>query len=146
MTNAARIRFAQAPEFCQKRGKVGSVRQCFHPELDALEVASFDRCVERSSADTEQVKCRQRRLQGTPPHREFLLQAQAIPRHRHPLRQNRQKFPRRNPPRGCYHLAQLSTGPRSPSFNRLPSSSAAMRSEMRSSRGSRRRAAMTRRK
>ena len=29
-----------------------------------------------------------------------------------PLRQNRQKFPRRNPPRGCYHLAQLMTGPR----------------------------------
>ena len=57
MTNAARIRFAQAPEFCQKRGKVGSVKQCFLPELDALEVASFDRCVERSSADTEQVKC-----------------------------------------------------------------------------------------
>jgi len=26
------------------------------------------------------------------PHREFLLQAQAIPRHRHSLRQNRQKF------------------------------------------------------
>jgi Transposase DDE domain len=53
------------------------------------------------------------RLQGTPPHREFLLQAQAISRHRHPLRQNRQKFPRCNPPRGCYHLAQLRTDPRS---------------------------------
>jgi transposase len=24
---------------------------------------------------------------------------------RHATRQNRQKFPRRNPPRGCYHLA-----------------------------------------
>jgi transposase len=29
----------------------------------------------------------------------------------HRLRQDRQKFPRRNPSRGCYHLAQLRTGP-----------------------------------
>jgi hypothetical protein len=57
VTDAVRIRFAQAPEPCQKRGKVGSVKQGLLAELDAFEVASFDRRVERSSADAEQVKC-----------------------------------------------------------------------------------------
>jgi len=42
---AVRIRVAQAPELCQKRGKVGSIKQCL-AELDAFEVTSFDRCVE----------------------------------------------------------------------------------------------------
>ena len=56
-TDAVRIRFAQAPELCQKRGKVGSVKQRLLAELDAFEVTSFDRGVERSSANTEQVKC-----------------------------------------------------------------------------------------
>lgn len=50
-------------------------------------------------------------VQGAPSHREFLLQAQAIPRHRYALRQNRQKFPRRHPSRSRHHLAQLRTGP-----------------------------------
>ena len=71
---------------------------------------------------------RQRDLQGPPSHRKLLLQAQAIPRHRHSLRQDRQQFPRRNPPRRRYHLAQLRTGPRStyenngykPDFDNLP--------------------------
>ena len=57
VTDPMRIRFAQAPELGQKRGKVGSVKQSLLAELDAFEVTSFDRCVERSSADTEQVKC-----------------------------------------------------------------------------------------
>jgi hypothetical protein len=57
VTNAVRIRFAQAPELCQKRGKVGCVKQRLLAELDAFEITSFYRCVERSSADTEQVKC-----------------------------------------------------------------------------------------
>ena len=56
-TNAVRLRFAQVPEPRQKRGKVGSVKQSLLAELDAFEVTSFDRCVKRSSADTEQVKC-----------------------------------------------------------------------------------------
>ena len=51
------IRFAQVPEPCQKRGKVGSVKQRLLAELDAFEVTSFDRCVQRSAADTEQLKC-----------------------------------------------------------------------------------------
>jgi hypothetical protein len=41
----------------QKRGKVGSVKQRLLAELNAFEVASFDRCVERSATDTEHVKC-----------------------------------------------------------------------------------------
>jgi hypothetical protein len=57
VTGAVRARFVQAPEPCQKRGKVGSVKQRLLAELDAFEVTSFDRCIERSSADTEQVKC-----------------------------------------------------------------------------------------
>jgi hypothetical protein len=57
MTDPVRIRFAQAPQHCQKRGKVGSVKQRLLAELNAFEVASFDRCVERSATDTEQVKC-----------------------------------------------------------------------------------------
>jgi hypothetical protein len=57
VTDAVRIRFAQVLELCQKRGKVGSVKQRLLAELDACEVTSFDRCVERSSANTEQVKC-----------------------------------------------------------------------------------------
>jgi len=52
-----RIRFAQASEPCKKRGKVGSVKQRLLAELNAFEVTSFDRCVERSATDTEQVKC-----------------------------------------------------------------------------------------
>jgi transposase len=54
---------------------------------------------------------RQRNLQGSPSHRKLLLQAQAIPRHRHTLRQDRQELPRRNSPRRRYRLAQLRTGP-----------------------------------
>jgi len=42
VTAAVRIRFAQAPELCQKRGKVGSVKQRLLAELDAFEVTSFD--------------------------------------------------------------------------------------------------------
>jgi hypothetical protein len=57
MTDPVRIRFAQAPQHCQKRGKIGSVKQRLLAELNAFEVASFDRCVERSATDTEQVKC-----------------------------------------------------------------------------------------
>ena len=57
MIDLALIRFAQVPEPCQKRGKVGSVKQRLLAELDAFEVTSFDRCVQRSAADTEQLKC-----------------------------------------------------------------------------------------
>ena len=57
VTDAVRIRFGQAPEICQKRGKVGSIKQRLLAELDGFEVTSFDRCVERSAADTEQVEC-----------------------------------------------------------------------------------------
>src|SRR6266481_7006550 len=57
MTDPVRFRFAQAPQLCQKRGKVGSVKQRLLAELNAFEVASFDRCVERSATDTEHVKC-----------------------------------------------------------------------------------------
>jgi hypothetical protein len=57
VTDAVRISFAQAPELCQKRGKVGGVKQRLVAEFDAFEVTAFDRCVERSSANTEQVKC-----------------------------------------------------------------------------------------
>ena len=53
----ALIRFAQVPEPRQKRGKVGSVKQRLFAELDAFEVTSFDRCVQRGAADTEQLKC-----------------------------------------------------------------------------------------
>ena len=53
VTDAARLRFAQAPEPCQKRGKIGGVKRSLLAELDAFEVTSFDRRVERSSADTE---------------------------------------------------------------------------------------------
>jgi hypothetical protein len=53
----ALIRFAKAPEPCEKRGKVGGVKQRLLAELDAFEVTSFDRCVQRSAADTEQLKC-----------------------------------------------------------------------------------------
>ena len=56
-TEVLRIRFAQASEPCKKRGKVGSVKQRLLAELNAFEVTSFDRCVERSATDTEQVKC-----------------------------------------------------------------------------------------
>jgi hypothetical protein len=49
----ALVRFAQVPEPRQKRGKVGSVKQRLFAELDACEVASFDRCLQRSAADTE---------------------------------------------------------------------------------------------
>ena len=53
----ALIRYAQAPEPCQKRGKVGSVKQRLLAKLDAFEVTTlFDRCVQRA-ADTEQLKC-----------------------------------------------------------------------------------------
>lgn len=43
----ALIQFAQAPESCQKRGKVGGVKQRLLAELDAFEITSFDRCVQR---------------------------------------------------------------------------------------------------
>ena len=56
-TEALRIRFAEASEPCKKRGKVGSVKQRLLAELNAFEVTSFDRCVERSATDTKQVKC-----------------------------------------------------------------------------------------
>jgi hypothetical protein len=64
VTDAVRLRFAQAPEPCQKRGEVGSIKQRLLAELDTFEVTSFDRCVERSSADTEQVKCLADRVRG----------------------------------------------------------------------------------
>src|SRR5208283_5984761 len=50
-------------------------------------------------------------LQDTTPDRKFLLQTQAVPGHRYPLRQNRKKFPRRRPSRRRYNLAQLTTRP-----------------------------------
>src|SRR3954470_378999 len=53
----ALIQFAQAPEPCQKRGKVGGVKQRLLAELDAFEVTSFDRCVQRRAAETKQVEC-----------------------------------------------------------------------------------------
>jgi hypothetical protein len=53
----ALIQFAEVPEPCQKGGKVGRVKQRLLAELDAFEVTSFDRCVQRSAADTEQLKC-----------------------------------------------------------------------------------------
>jgi hypothetical protein len=40
VTDAVRIRFAQAPELGQKRGKVGGVKQRLLAELDAFEVTS----------------------------------------------------------------------------------------------------------
>ena len=57
MTDPVRIRFAAAPQLCQKRGKVGSVKQRLLAELNAFEVASFDGCVQRGAADTEQLEC-----------------------------------------------------------------------------------------
>src|SRR5215468_10241692 len=57
-------------------------------------------------------RIRSRTLQRAPPDREFLLQTQAVPGDRHALRQNRQEFPCRHPPRRRYDLAQLTTGPR----------------------------------
>jgi hypothetical protein len=53
MADPVRVRFAQAPYLCQKRGKVASVKQRLLAELNALEVASFDRFVERGATDTE---------------------------------------------------------------------------------------------
>jgi transposase len=50
-------------------------------------------------------------LQSATPGRKFLRQTQAVLRHRHPLRQNRQKFPGRGPSRRRYNLAQLTTRP-----------------------------------
>src|SRR5919112_425334 len=41
----------------------------------------------------------------------FLQQHQALSRHRNPLRKDRQKFPRRRPPRLRPGLAQMTTGP-----------------------------------
>jgi hypothetical protein len=38
VTDTVRIRFTQAPEVCQKRDKVGSVKQRLLAELDAFEV------------------------------------------------------------------------------------------------------------
>jgi len=54
VTDPALIQFARAPEPCQKSGKVGGVKQRLLAELDAFEVTSFDRCVERSAADSDQ--------------------------------------------------------------------------------------------
>ena len=56
MIDPALIQFVQALEPCQKRGKVGGVKQRLLAELDAFEVTSFDRCVQRRTADTEQVE------------------------------------------------------------------------------------------
>src|SRR4029450_1642696 len=43
--------------------------------------------------------------------RKLLRPAQAVPCHRHPLRQDREKLPRRHSPGRQPHLAQLMTGP-----------------------------------
>jgi Transposase DDE domain len=56
-------------------------------------------------------KSNRKTLQSTPSHREFLRKTQAIPCHRHPLRQNRHQFPRCHPSRRRCNLAQLRTGP-----------------------------------
>jgi hypothetical protein len=56
---------------------------------------------------------RQGPLPGTPPDRELLRQAQAVPGHCHAVRQAGGALPRRHPPRGQHHLAQLRTGPKS---------------------------------
>src|SRR5690348_9132618 len=64
------------------------------------------------------LRIRSRILQRAPPDREFLLQTQPIPRDRNALRQNRQEFPCRHPPRRRYYLAQLTTGPRQVDFKR----------------------------
>lgn len=53
----ALIRLAQVPEPYQKRGQVGGVKQRLLAELDAFELTSFDRCVQCSAANTEQLKC-----------------------------------------------------------------------------------------
>lgn len=51
------IRFAQVPKPCHKRGKIRSVKQRLLAELDTFEVTSFDRRVQRGTADAEQLKC-----------------------------------------------------------------------------------------
>jgi len=53
-----------------------------------------------------------RQLYKNPPsNRELLCQTQAVPCHRHALRQNRQKLPRSYPLHRRGHLAQLTTRP-----------------------------------
>src|SRR6516164_2625616 len=64
-----------------------------------------------STKPLDAARIRSRTLQRTPPDREFLLQTQAISGDRDALRQNRQEFPCRHPPRRRYDLAQLTTGP-----------------------------------
>jgi transposase len=44
----------------------------------------------------------------------FFCKLKTVPGHRHALRQDRHKFPRRHSPRRGYHLAQLTTRPRPP--------------------------------
>jgi hypothetical protein len=44
----------------------------------------------------------------------FLLQPQAVPRHRNSLQQDRHQLPRPNTPRRHHHLAQLRTRPSVP--------------------------------
>src|SRR4051812_42708354 len=55
---------------------------------------------------------RQGPLQGAPPDRELLRQAEAVPGDRDPLRQAGGPLPRRHPPRRSRRLAQLRTRPR----------------------------------
>ena len=50
-------------------------------------------------------------IKRAPPHRKFLCQTQTVPRHRSPLRQNRQEFLGRGPSRRGYDLAQSTTRP-----------------------------------
>ena len=69
---------------------------------------------EGKSQDAARVRLRA--LLRAQPRRTFLQQHQALSRHRHPLRKDRQKLPRRRPPRLRPGLAQMTTGP---SQNRL---------------------------
>src|SRR5215469_10250680 len=79
--------------------------------LDALAAAGKIRRNPAPTKPLDAARIRSRTLQRAPPDREFLLQTQAVPGDRNPLRQNRQKFPCRHPPRRRYDLAQLTTGP-----------------------------------
>jgi hypothetical protein len=54
---------------------------------------------------------RQGPLQGTPPDRELLRQAEAVPGDCHPVRQAGGALPWRHPPRRQHHLAQLRARP-----------------------------------
>jgi len=61
--------------------------------------------------DQKLYKARHLIIKRAPPHRKFLCQTQTVPRHRYPLRQNRQEFLGRGPSRRGYDLAQLTTRP-----------------------------------